>query len=245
MYADYLQLDVRNRSYGVERGMNTAMAALFGGESWRDNLGEYIATAKPEDVVAKATELLSKVLPVVEPDSEAGVEAVIESLRDQWATDVKSGVEQWMEDAGYINKPEAAQITSGVLADTGRKYIALLSEIKNASALKAAKAQEEALKQDPRYREIHAGDVERFAAMGIAASYNLKDVGYKRAFEWLFLKDSNGKNGRLFATKEILKNRLKATWFPAKAVGYGDAKFGDSWIVPSSTNIAELLDILE
>lgn len=239
IYAEHLK---GNSGYSARVALDSIMPALFGSD-WRTGVSDYIKVAKPEDMLAKAVAALAPYLAVKAAATEAEAVANIDRL-DNCEGIVTAEVTDWMESQGYANQNEVRDIAYSVVLDARAKYRAALGEIRNIEANKAEQAKRDAVKTDPRYKEIYPDDVSRFSAMGITAVYNYEDAGSKRAFEWLFLKDRNGKNGRLYATKEILKNRLRAQWFGAKSAPY-NSPFADTWVVPASTSITELLDILE
>lgn len=238
IYGEHL----RDYDYSVESALRYVMPALFG-DDWKAGVSAYVKTAKPEDIKAKAVEFLTPYLTLTELKTELDVVAAIEKLDDADRI-VSSAISEWMTAQEFVNISDVDEVSDPLVEAELAKLRLKLREVRAAESDRAEKAKLNAIKADPRYRELYPDDADRFAAMGITATYNTEDVGYKKAFDWLFLKDRNGKNGKLYFAKEIMKNRLRATFVGSKNVPYS-SPFADTWAVPSSTNIAELLDILE
>ncbi|WP_318192852.1 SNF2-related protein [Vibrio sp. 1865] len=124
----------------------------------------------------------------------------------------------------------------------------LLDEAETAKR-QAADAELEELKKNPAFKELPAEVKKGFEDIGVTARYNYKDVSIPRngryrarslsAFQYFFLKDENGKAGKLFAAKDILKNRFGAKFCTAE----GDWD-GSWWYFPVSVDVKEVFEII-
>ncbi|WP_146209475.1 SNF2-related protein [Vibrio vulnificus] len=118
-----------------------------------------------------------------------------------------------------------------------------------AAKRQAADAELEDLKKNPAFKELPAEVKKGFEDIGVTARYNYKDVSIPRngryrarslsAFQYFFLKDENGKAGKLFAAKDILKNRFGAKFCTAE----GDWD-GSWWYFPVSVDVKEVFEII-
>lgn len=134
-----------------------------------------------------------------------------------------------------------------------REFVAGLESklLDDAEAAKrqAADAELEELKQNPAFKALPEEVKKGFSDIGITARYNYKDVSIPRngryrartlpAFQHFFLQDRNGKAGKLFAAKDILKNRFGAKFCTAE----GDWD-GSWWYFPASVDVAEVYEII-
>lgn len=112
------------------------------------------------------------------------------------------------------------------------------------------RAAQEALKADPRFKEIPQEVREAFAKLGITVKTNMTSMalpGFKgrrgavlEPFARWFFQDRNGKSGVLYRTKDILKARYGAQFFSDA----GEAFEGAWWHVPSSTDLKAIYELI-
>lgn len=110
-------------------------------------------------------------------------------------------------------------------------------------------AKNEELKNDPRYKEVPEQIQRAFDQMGITVKTNMADMaipGFKGrstpadAFSRWFFQDKDGKNGKLYKVKEIIKARYGAQFFQDAG---GDFN-GAWWHVPVTTDLTELYKLM-
>lgn len=121
---------------------------------------------------------------------------------------------------------------------------------KEREAAEAAELEaQEALKADPRFKDVPAEVAAKLAELGITVRPNVKETslpGFKgrkgatyEPFSRWFLQDKNAKMGVLFRMKDILKARHGAQ-FTSEWGEFG----GAWWHMPSSVNLEELHELL-
>lgn len=109
----------------------------------------------------------------------------------------------------------------------------------------------DALRSDPRFKEVPENVKSAFESMGITVKINTANIyvpGFKgRAGTtsdpftfWLFT-DRNGKNGTLFRVKEILKTRYRAAF--SQDIG-GEFAGHAWWYIPSSVDLGEIYKLM-
>jgi polyhydroxyalkanoate synthesis regulator phasin len=129
----------------------------------------------------------------------------------------------------------------------------VVAELESAVTAKKAdkeRAAQEALKSDPRYKEVPQEVIEAFAKIGITVKTNITSMalpGFKgrrgtvlEPFAKWFFQDRNGKSGVLFRTKDILKARYGAQFFSDA----GEAFKGAWWHMPSSTDLKVIYELI-
>jgi hypothetical protein len=109
---------------------------------------------------------------------------------------------------------------------------------------------QEALKADPRFKDVPQEAREAFAKLGITVKTNMTGMalpGFKgrrgavlEPFARWFFQDRNGKSGVLYRTKDILKARYGAQFFSDA----GEAFEGAWWHVPSSTDLKAIYELI-
>lgn len=112
------------------------------------------------------------------------------------------------------------------------------------------KAAQEALRGDPRFKEIPQEVREAFAKLGITVKTNMTGMvlpGFKggrgtalEPFARWFFQDRDGKSGVLYRTKDILKARYGAQFFSDAGEAFG----GAWWHVPSSTDLKAIYELI-
>ena len=231
------------------------IAAGIYGNDWRDVLGESLKRASAADITAQASAIINR-LAAGEPQGTAmeimGLMAAFRAgYRGVGVRDLNrplvDELNAWMTENGYVNVRDVG---------TGMSIALQAFNETQASRVTAMKAEEErraaeAVKSHPDFKEVPAALQEAFRAIGIEAFYNTEDVetggryGSKTwpAFSMLFLKDRKGKNGRIFAVKEMLKGRFRATF--CSEVRKGAAKYGDcTWVIPASNSPQDVFDLV-
>ena len=231
------------------------IAAGIYGNDWRDVLGESLKRASAADITAQASAIINR-LAAGEPQGTAmeimGLMAAFRAgYRGVGVRDLNrplvDELNAWMTENGYVNVRDVG---------TGMGIALQAFNETQASRVTAMKAEEErraaeAVKSHPDFKEVPAALQEAFRGVGIEAFYNTEDVetggryGSKTwpAFSMLFLKDRKGKNGRIFAVKEMLKGRFRATF--CSEVRKGAAKYGDcTWVIPASNSPQDVFDLV-
>lgn len=160
-----------------------------------------------------------------------------------------------------VNAKDAALNTSEKLGDNEDEIYSFIGEYFNSLAdnlqikiaeLKAelAKAANEALKSDPKYKEVPGELKNDFAKLGITVKTNTTNLslpGFKgrkgvilEPFAEWFFQDKNGKSGVLFRTKDILKARYGAKFFSDA----GGAFEGAWWHMPSTVDLKSIYELV-
>jgi len=160
---------------------------------------------------------------------------VTEKVVAMWdnASDINTIVAQYMEGV----KQSARTRADAEAAEAKR-----LADAK-AAAEEAAKNAE--LKADPNYKEIPADLAAKFRDLGITVKLNTLPVslrgmkGSGDAFCRYFFQDSEGKSGRLYRFKEIMKARFNASFTDAWR-----EQCGAWWHLDSKADLNEIYNIL-
>lgn len=129
------------------------------------------------------------------------------------------------------------------------EVLSKLQDDAKAAEQAAEKERINALRERDDFKEVPASIEKAFSAIGITARYNTDDVviepkGRRRAYtlptlQHFFLQDVNGKNGKLFAAKDILKARFGAKYM----VGTGTYA-GSWWYFPASVDVQAVYEII-
>ena len=151
------------------------------------------------------------------------------------------------------NTTDIISFLSTAVAGYKELYDAKKAEIR-AEEEKARVASEvaavEALKNDPRYKEVPQNVQDTFARMGITVKVNPYDVviegkyGKSKTlapFSTWFFTDTNAKSGALFRSKEVLKSRFGACYSSNIGGEYGSKSW---WYLPSVNDLAKVYDLI-
>lgn len=249
LYADELS---KGRGNFSSYEQNEIMPALFGSD-WRNAVAEFVKTAKREDVTAKASELLARVVPAV-ISTEAQATEVLAELANIYRafggglgtkTAFEVGFTEWLDAGGYANRREAISWAKGVAAVKVPDVTREAQKIRAEAAAAAERNRLDAMRSDPRFRALNEGQELRFSTLGIVTKYNNGErAGKWPEFSVLTLKDRMGKAGVLYPVKEILKPRFGAQFISQSSAGY-NSPYAETWAVPSRTDVDALLDFLE
>ncbi|MFI3273248.1 SNF2-related protein [Vibrio sp.] len=241
----YLELTRRNDDSYDWRNVMTA----FFGNQWRDALSEYGEKASQGDVLAKCAEMWAELQPKFNdaatatggPLALARKSAFRGAIRLQFNRDVYEST-RTMGD----NKDDIEDWVSSYLDGITNQLAEEAMQVERAQA----QAELDEIKKHPDYKELSPQIETAFLNIGITARYNIKEVnvpakGRRRgttlpALKHFFLQDKNGKNGKLFDAKDILKARYGARYM----VGDGDYA-GSWWYFPSTVDIQAIFEIID
>lgn len=233
----------------------SSVASAIYGPDWRDILGESLKRASDADISAKASEIISTMAAAEPQGTVAELTALAIAFKSGYkgygqkdlATPVRDAVTTWMRENAFVNMSDATRGVATALEAFAMDATRRLMEMRAQEERMAA----EAVKSHPDFKEVPQALHDAFQAIGIDAFYNTEDVetggkyGGKKwpAFSMLFLKDRKGKNGRIFAVKEMLKGRFRATF--CSDVRVGAAKYGDcTWVIPATNSPQDVFDLL-
>ena len=231
------------------RNFSDAARAVYGAE-WKDVLSAFLNNASDADMTAKASELVNSVI----SDQPAATTSELSErncrMLDSWGTSesLRARMTEWMTASGYDNLNDVRQAIGAALVTAQAVINQKTAQLKADEEL----AKDDAIRNDPNFKEIPGDVAAKFAAIGIEVSYNKVAVvteGFKGrkgtsipAFSRLWMKDRSGKNGRLFAMKEMLKGRFGASW--CSSITVGPASLGGSWTVPATSSIDDVYSLL-
>lgn len=233
---------------------SSVAAAIYGGD-WKTILGESLKRASAADITARASAIITG-MAASEPQgtvAELGTLAAAFrpgykgfSQKDLYKPALEA-LTAWMRENDYVNMADMSRALGVAVEAFGADMAARVTALKAEEARMAA----EAVKAHPDFKEVPAELQQAFRGLGIDVFYNTEDVetggkyGGKKwpAFSMLFLKDTKGKNGRIFAVKEMLKGRFRATF--CSDVRKGAAKYGDcTWVIPAANSPQEVYDLV-
>jgi len=229
--------------------MNTALSAVLG-DSWEDVIRSHLNTAKREDMSAKASEIMSGIVAQWPSNTAAELNDGADRIsgNSHYSRPVMdeaiAGVAGWMKAGDFINVADVRT----VVYEVGGMIAAGMRQKAADAAAEDQRMKDVALKSDPNYKEISREMVAKFAVLGIDVFINTEEVVTDRrvtypVFDRAWLKDRAGKNGRIYAMKEMLKARFKAQY--CGGVTRGSDKYGNStWHVSSTVSLDDLYSLL-
>jgi SNF2 family DNA or RNA helicase len=245
---------LKGEEYALRANPSQIMTAIFGAD-WKEAVGEFLAIAKKDDIIAKASSVLAGMVPAVIETTAQG-QSVLEVLSQvsyyYASSEFGKAMTAWSEAAGYVNVDEIrseAQRAVNTRKDQVNRAMTELRE-QEAARIRAAADKAEAervatMKSDPRFRELTGEQQRRFATLGVVGRFNNGDkAGDWGPFTAFAMKDRNAKSGVLYRTKEMLKPRFGAKFIGVSKVG-SSSPFADTWAVPARTDIDALLAFLE
>ncbi len=222
LFGDYYEQAIAE--YGVTADKADVLAVCD--KAWNDyqsTLEEHIRSSTLKDLPSAAAKLQAyrrlrnEYLDIAEDSAASLGDNAVEINR--WVREFVSGLESQLVDAADVEKRLAAE------------------------------AELDELKKNPAFKSLPNEVAKGFEEIGITARYNYKDVTIPRngryraftlnAFQFFMLQDKNGKAGKLFAAKDILKNRFNAKF----CVGEGDWS-GSWWYLPASVDVKEVFEII-
>lgn len=237
----YLMLTRRNDDSYDWRNVMT----VFFGNQWRDALSEYGDKASQGDVLTKCAQMWTELQPSLNdaariiggPLALARKSAFRGSIRIQFNREVYNSIRTMGDNKNEI-EDWANNYLDGIINQLAEEAM----QVERDQAL----AELNEIKKNPNYKELSSQIETAFLNIGITAKYNLKEVNIPRrstplpAMKYLFLQDKNGKNGKLFNAKDILKVRYGAKYM----VGDGDYA-GSWWYFPSEVDIKAIFEIID
>jgi SNF2 family DNA or RNA helicase len=241
------KLGLPNDSALSQYDYSSFLPAFFG-NNWQSVVEEGLKRASTEEIRAfaagKARELID-LSPTGTVEDALQVKRALGSY-GRIKEDVQKAVENWLRQGEYINLNDATTVVNDVLSN---ESAALDEKIRQLKA-EEERAKNEALKDDPNYREVPSDIAAAFQKISIDVWYNTETVETEpgkfhktfKPFEKLFIHDKYGKGGKVFAVKEMLKNRYDASF--CGSVIRGDRKHSNTWHVPSKTDLDELFKFI-
>lgn len=232
----------KRRGYGATAGK--VMQLIFG--SGYDQLAmEYGNNITHEQVVAKMGELYqgwlngfsgettAYVLRFMDSYSSAGLDAAFRSVAQMG--DNTDEIKSWRY--AFISAKKA-------------EYQQKVKDEKEAEERAAEAERLQTAKNDPNYKEVPEQVRKAFEQIGITVKTNIGDViipGFKgrggtptAPFSKWFFQDRDGKNGKLYRVKDILKARYGAAFFQDAG---GDFD-GAWWHIPATTDLAKVYELM-
>jgi len=161
-----------------------------------------------------------------------------------------------VDDASYTAKAEAVELgdnrdeISGMVINDFAGIMDTFIRAYKAQKADKERAADEALKKDPRYREVPKEIEAAFLRLGITVKTNKTNMsipGFKgragtghEPFSKWFFQDRAGKYGMLYKVKEIIKARFGAKFFS----GAGGEFIGAWWYVSITTDLKEIYELM-
>jgi SNF2 family DNA or RNA helicase len=237
------------RRDGSDYGMLGLMRGLFG-----NNFEELTLGYGKKATEAEVLEVCAKTCADYVKDKQYGYESM-----DELVAELADGKTR----LGYIlneisNLAGARVKTLGDNVSENVKIVqqytnGLFARLERAVAVKKdenERASQEALKSDPRFKEVPQEARDAFAKIGITVKTNLTSMalpGFKgrrgavvEPFAEWFFQDINGKSGVLYRTKNILRARYGAQFFSDA----GEAFEGAWWHVSSGTDLKAIYELI-
>lgn len=231
-------------SSGIGYSLIYAASAVFG-DGWENEIRAHLNTAKREDIAAKASEMLNAIAAQLPSNTADDLsDAALKITGYPVLRNVESSVTEWMKAGDFINMDDVSDLVKEVAYLIAAKLRSKADDAKN----EERRIAEDSIKSDPNYKEVSPEMVAKFAALGIDAFFNTEEVVTDRGVKYpmfgrVWLKDNAGKNGRIYAMKEMLKARFKALF--CNGIARGASKYGNAtWHVDASVSIEEIYSLL-
>ena len=228
--------------------VDSLMRNLFG-DQW-DTTAQTYGTVATEGQIKEACAKTWKEYVAKEYEN---ADAYIEFMaKDGNYRDIKNDIDQAFDNA--VTEANKLGDNEAEIREAVKLYFDALKEslIAKVTVAKSEqdKASQEALKNDPRYKDIPTEVRDAFARLGITVKTNSTSMtlpGFKgrrgtvvSPFAKWFFQDKSGKSGVLFRTKDILKERYGAQFFSDA----GGAFEGAWWHVPSTVDLKSIYELL-
>lgn len=246
--AELVLMEMRRNNGRIPYSYDHSLMSLFFGSEWRKTVTGYGKRATEAEVRAVLAETWAE-------------------SKDEFIV-LSSDPEQQLKNFDYTDNKITDRFDDAVrdMGDNGSEiegwidaymYQVLKPELeKKAQEYRAEKLriEMEELKERSDYREVPPEIAEAFGRVGITLKYNYKSFTTpkaKRGRRWyggetfptlsrLWIQDENGKNGKLYYSKDTLKSR-----FGAKFTQDPHPDFeGAWWHVPASTDLQDLYEII-
>ena len=228
------------------------MSALFGGQ-YEGIAAEYGTKATEKDVLAVCARAWEATQNGYIADKYGSLDAMLKEFSKTKGDFIFYPVLNMVSEPARDEAHKLGDNTKESDGIISRYILGLTAELSAAISVKRAemeKAEQDAVKNDPRFKEIPAEISDGFAKIGITVKTNMAKMtipGFKggrgtpvEPFEKWFFQDKSGKNGRLFRTKDILKARYNAKFL----TDAGDSFAGAWWHVPSTVDLKAVYDLI-